>query len=56
MIEQLIERWISEGKITDEEIDQRVAELKAQQPPSESDELKQQLADIWELILFGGAD
>ena len=53
MIEPLIERLISEGKITPEEIDQRVEEAKAQQKPND---LNQQVADIWELILFGGED
>lgn len=33
MLELLIEQLISEGKISREEIDAKVAELKAEQPP-----------------------
>ena len=37
MLEQLIERMKLEGKITQEEIDTMVADLKAEKPPTEAD-------------------
>lgn len=56
MIEALIEKMISEGKVTQEEVDAMIAEAVSQQEPSESEILKQQVADIWELLLFGGGE
>jgi polyhydroxyalkanoate synthesis regulator phasin len=37
MIEQLIDRMVLEGKITREEIDGMVADLRSQQPPIQED-------------------
>lgn len=54
MIDTYIERMIAQGKVTPEEIDAQVSKMLEERPPSEVDALKEQLADVWEMILFGG--
>lgn len=54
MLELLIERLIEEGKITREEIDAKVAELKTEQPPIVEDivSLKRRQEETENTIVF----
>lgn len=54
MLELLIERYKAEGKITQEELDARVAEIKATQPPIAEDivSLKRRQDETENTIVF----
>lgn len=54
MLEQLIERLKLEGKITQEEIDEQVAQLKSQQPPTQEElqSLKKRQDETENTIVF----
>ncbi|MER2010047.1 MAG: hypothetical protein ABS939_21650 [Psychrobacillus sp.] len=54
MLELLIERLIEEGKVTREEIDQKVSVLKAEQPPVVEDivSLKNRQEQTENTVLF----
>lgn len=54
MLELLIERLIEEGKITQEEIDERVEVLKAEQPPVVEDivSLKRRQDETENTVMF----
>lgn len=65
MIEQLIERLVAEGKITPEEIQAKIEELKAQRPPSQEEmkikelevqqhQTNEDLAGLMDFIISGG--